>query len=358
MIKTLGSTEQLKWAAEEKANKDAVNQGMDNYIKMLAADQPVPPGVVNQIKNDPRFNSNPRAREYLIELLAAHSGLPRTASYGPGYLPVMESLANNSSDMPDDNELLRRSLPSWKDDATRLTPVGLEAIRKQRAEMRKDYDQAGLVSTRTSLVKGAYDYVVIDHENVLDPQHPIKDKISEEAFNNKVLPAINSAYEGWRQKNQTGNPYDFWTHENIQKIVDTVWTPKDRADAKARSVFAAKPNEPPPPAPPDVDTGAWNNIVTKPPVDSRTNNAMSPQRWGQYLQALLNDEKPAYVAEFDRAFGPAGLVWKSVKERLQKRGGGNRGEITPSESPFGFQYQYGGPGGYLPPQASPANPGR
>jgi hypothetical protein len=315
-INELGMAEQLKWAAEEKANKDAVDRGMDSYIKQLAPGQIVPPGIVKQITDDPRFNSNPRVREMMINLAKQHSGndvQEAAQAYGPGYW----DLAKKPGIMTPE-ELLEHTGPGGD-----LTVAGYEKLKGIMADKRKGADPHAIINMQNGFIAEAKKRLSFQGEGEMGTFKGLEDREGENIFHTTFLPTFYKAYDEWVGGKNPKPAYEFFTKKNLDAMIaplrDQKKMARDRLMAGAQQ-GQPQPRQPTPPTPEGVNEDTWQSIMNQPPIN-RLGQEYPQDVWAKIVSDLRADPSPDNIKRFDRALGPGGYSAEKILGRLNRSPG-------------------------------------
>lgn len=317
-INELATADQLKWAAEEKAQKEAANQGMDEYVKMMAPGQIVPPNIVPRITNDPRFNHAPHIREQLLELAKKHSGSDvqeATQAYGPGFWNLYQRVTaqpNDPNRLSDPTELLKHAGPGGD-----ITLAGMDRLRRTMADSQKSVDTHSVEQTKASLM--SYAKSKLSFEQDAGPIK-IRDPKGEQIFTAQFVPKFLAAYDDWMSK-QGKNPWEFLTQENVDKIVKGMRDPAEMARAKldAQGQMILPNPEKLPPAPQGVNPDGWRTIVGHPP--QMADGRFYPG-WQKAVDLLRQNPTPENIQQFDEKFGASGYSAREIVDSLNRRVGG------------------------------------
>jgi hypothetical protein len=313
MINELATADQLKWAAEEKANKDAVDRGMDSYIKQLAPGQIVPPGIVKQITDDPRFNSNPRVREMMINLAKQHSGndvQEAAQAYGPGYW----DLAKKPGIMTPE-ELLEHTGPGGD-----LTVAGYEKLKGIMADKRKGADPHAIINMQNGFIAEAKKRLSFQGEGEMGTFKGLEDREGENIFHTTFLPTFYKAYDEWVGGKNPKPAYEFFTKKNLDAMIaplrDQKKMARDRLMAGAQQ-GQPQPRQPTPPTPEGVNEDTWQSIMNTPPINKL--GAEYPQDvWATIVSDLRANPSPENIRLFNKYIGASGHTAENLIERLKK----------------------------------------
>jgi hypothetical protein len=317
MINELATADQLKWAAEEKANKDAVNQGMDGYIKQMAPGQAVPPDIVQRITNDPKFNSNPKVRQELIDLAKKHSGADvaeATQAYGPRFWDLYKRVTAQPNDperISDPTELLKHAGPGGD-----LTLAGVTRLTQALQASQKSVDTHSVEQTKASLM--AYAKSKLSFEQDMGPIK-IRDPVGEQIFSAQFVPRFLAAFDKHMAK-EGKDPWEFLTQENIDKMLTGMRDPKKMARDRLMATGGGAeqpPRQPVPPAPPGVNAETWQSLAGHPPM--MADGVEWPiQNWAKTIDKLRSNPTPEAIQDFNKKFGSGGYDAEEILGRLKK----------------------------------------
>lgn len=313
-VNELATADQLKWAAEEKAQKDLANAGMDDYVKAMAPGQIVPPNIVQRITQDPRFNHAPHVRQQLLEIAKHQSGndvQEATSAYGPGFWDLYKRASAAPGDpnkLSDPTELLRHAGPQGD-----ITLQGMDRLQRVIAESHKSVDSHSVEQTKTSLM--SYAKSKLSFEQDLGPIK-IRDPKGEQIFSAQFVPKFLAAYDQWISKSGK-DPWEFLTRENIDKIMTGMRDPKEMARdhlAAQGATLAPKPTVVPPP-PPGANPDSWNTIIGQPPTYK---DGRPVPIWAKDVTLLREHPTPDNVKKFDQVYGASGYSGQEILDSLGK----------------------------------------
>lgn len=311
------STHEIASNLQEKAKTETYHKALGDYVDDMVAGNFA--GMVQKIQQDTRIPNEHKMA--LIDMARHQSGNPiDPKSYGTGWLKATQGVLKNPGEegyIGDASSIVKMG-PAGTGE---LTAAGVQDVLKTRGDARKDIDQHGIQQSRASVMKWAESQIVVDHE-MLYPGMPVrKDKKGEDAYNGSFVPKVNAAYSEFLKK-PNANPVEFWTQENMQKLMEGVRSQKDIQEEKLRGALQNAPPEDTakvaiPPAPGGVRADAWENIVRQPPA-TETGKAWPVKAWGDYLKALVASPTPAHIKEFNDTFGASGYTFEDIDKRLHK----------------------------------------
>lgn len=314
-VNELATADQLKWAAEEKAQKDLANAGMDEYVKAMAPGQIVPPNIVQKITQDPRFNQTPHIRQQLLEIAKHQSGndvQEATSAYGPGFWDLYKRAAappNDPNRLTDPTELLRHAGPGGD-----VTLQGMDRLQRVIAESQKSVDTHSVEQTKASLM--TYAKSKLSFEQDVGPIK-IRDPKGEQIFNSQFVPKFLAAYDQWISK-AGKDPWEFLTRENIDKMMTGMRDPKqmrqDQLTAQGETIGAA-PGAPLHPPPQGANPDSWKTIVGQPPTYK---DGRPVPVWAKDVTYLREHPTPDNVKKFDQVYGASGYSAQEIVDSLSK----------------------------------------
>lgn len=312
-INELATADQLKWAAEEKAQKEAANSGMDEYVKQMAPGQIVPPNIVQLITNDPRFNHAPHIRQQLLEIAKHQSGndvQEATAAYGPGFWNLYQRVTASPNDpnrLADPTELLKHAGPGGD-----ITLAGMDRLRKTMADSQKSVDTHSVEQAKTSLI--AYAKGTLSNEQDVGPIR-IRDPDGEKIFQSQFVPKFLAAYDQWLQAGK--NPWDFLTRENVDKLKAGMRDPAEmkRQKLEAMGEFVMPNPAKLPPAPQGVNPDSWRTILSNPPKYS---DGRPVRDWDKVVAKLWENPTPNAVQWFEYQYGASQYKAQEIIDSLKK----------------------------------------
>lgn len=284
-----------------KANKDIVEQAANEYAQAIHSGHGSPE-MVAKLVTDPRFNSDWKTRDTLINLARSQSGSDiagASMQYGPGFWSAYKSITAPLGDptrITDPTALLPRAGPGGD-----LTLAGLDRLTKTMTEMRKSVDDTAVHTAKAGLLDYAKSKLSFDQEMLFPGVKPLADPKGKQIFDARFIPKFEAAYDAWVKDGK--NPWEFLTQENVDKLMQGMRSKTEMAMDKISSRDDATGEKTaqtvPPPA--DIPAPAWQEVMADRPV-APSGRPVAPQNWAAAIAMVRSNPTPENIAAFNKTF--------------------------------------------------------
>jgi hypothetical protein len=287
-------------AKAEKDKKDAVYNDVDGDV--FKRDYHSASGKIQQYLSSGAINNTEALT--LEERVRKASGEPNVKDFGPRYKEAMDGILAE----PGDPKRISDISQLWKMyNNGDLSEAGLQKSRVALADIKKDVNTAGVMTTKQGAYADAKKYLSFEQNDGIVKIH---DPAGEHIFNTKFLPQFESAFDNWTIK-QGLDPYKFplFEPDKMKEFLHGLRPERDKNSAymaamgeNAQAPEAA--NAPLPPAPSGIDQERWEPAVRTPP--NGRGGPVNHQIWGAALAQLAADP-PGMAARFDKLFSRFGV---------------------------------------------------
>ena len=307
-------------ADRQKAKADYQNAISDQLVTTLLTNpQSFDPATIGQSQLD--WEHKKVLTEFAEQQLK-RTGIDDTAPYGVGYTKVYGDIFLPPGDpnrINDITDILRRGGPGGD-----LSLEGVKVLSGIFAASRKNPDQSSDNQSALSLLRYAKGQLLFPGAVSADiaGEFALRDPQGENIYNAVVVPRFLKMVA---TAERTGDPADVdkvLSRDTIDKMVAPLRTEMQKAKDKLAALgeqSATAPEAPgtkPPPAPPGVNAGEWDSIMTVLPT-AQNGQPMSHAVWGQILQRLSADPTAATIQWFDHYLGPQGFDGAELAKRLK-----------------------------------------
>jgi soluble lytic murein transglycosylase-like protein len=307
--------------AEQTFTAQAIAEEQDAKSKKAASDKLQSDFTSRIIKGDTNgiigdiANSGLPASEMqnLYRFAVGDGGVSDPLQYGPGYTDAMKRILA-SPDAPDRIDGPREIIQMGADGT--LTKRGVQEILSTQDKLKKQPDQAGVSTVKSSQLQYYKSKMAIDDEMSATTGKPYKNQKGLDHFNHDFVPAFESAYSQWVAKGK--DPMEFLNDsKQMDAIMDRVYPPAQRAadSVAAGNGVGEKPDMTLPPVPDGLNKNTFETIVKTPPVGV-DGKQWTPTAFATAIDRLRSNPTPEMKAGFNRWFGKAGFDADEILRKL------------------------------------------
>jgi len=278
----------------KEMNDKAANELMTEIL------QGPQPDIISRIATNP--NLNWETKHTLSSIATSKTGNNDLATLGRGYADAFQRIIaapDTPGKITDMNELLQMLAPERGE----LTPAGYNRLKEVFSDSHKNFDQAGINSSRSQIYADTKKRLSFEDPNM---QFGLKDPKGEHIFATKFMPQYEAAYDSWVKQGK--DPYVFLQSDFADKLADKL-RPRSQMAMDRMLASGDAPVENPkgqvdqivPPIPQGVSKENWQDIMQARPVAK--NGSLFPMgNWGGYITALSKDPSPENIAGFKQHF--------------------------------------------------------
>lgn len=330
--------DQANTAAAERIDRDNANRRHTFWLQEI--EKGMAPGAAtnwiemqHNILTDPVLEKFPEHIDHLKKNIEEITG--QTQSFGQGpkfddYNTRVTSSPGTPGHIYDASEIMR--IPD-----NEVTPKGKTRLFENYLKSQKE-DGRIIEENRQSILNGM-------KLKVVRPETAFtRDYQGEQAFDLKIRPAYNLAYDRWRQAHPDKSPFEFFGDTQLQDQIIEWGYPKaekDRNDKAAENednaAIAAQQHvtpamQPVRPAPEGINPGQWTLLAGAPPTSKKTGRTWTVQDWEASLEQLYNNPSPEMKRDFNQMF--AASLQKNADQVLEQLRRPFEGPVMPGTRPW------------------------